>query len=114
MTTRKAIHDLIIKMVSEHTGVSVELMMARGRTDGNAEVYHARQVAMYLLHVSAGVNMKVTGAVLGGRDRTTAKHACDKIEGMRDAPLFDAEMNGLEADIQCAILGMEAKNNEAA
>jgi hypothetical protein len=55
----------------------------------------ARQAAMYLTHVVFEMSLaRVADAF--GRDRTTAAHACHRIEDGRDDPAFDALMDRLE------------------
>jgi hypothetical protein len=55
----------------------------------------ARQSAMYLAHVSFGLNYSEVGRAFG-RDRTTAAHACQLIEDRRDDPAVDAVLGSLE------------------
>ncbi|MEQ1578493.1 MAG: helix-turn-helix domain-containing protein [Hyphomicrobium sp.] len=64
-------------------------------TRGRARAALARQVAMYVTHVSCGMNLTDTG-VLFARDRTTVSHACAVIEDLRDDPVFDRVMDLLE------------------
>lgn len=61
----------------------------------------ARQSAMYLAHVSFGLNYSEIGRAFG-RDRTTAAHACRLIEERRDDPALDAALGLLEE--ACAAL----------
>lgn len=62
---------------------------------GKAPVAHARQVAMYLAHVSCGLSLTDVGAVFA-RDRTTVAHACAVIEDRRDDPVFDRALELME------------------
>ncbi|WP_202396075.1 helix-turn-helix domain-containing protein [Stappia sediminis] len=66
---------------------------------GKADVAFARQVAMYLAHVVAGLTLTDVGKRFG-RDRTTAAYACRLIEDRRDDPAFDRRLSALEAAIQ--------------
>jgi hypothetical protein len=66
------------------------------RTRGTASTTFARQVAMYLAHVSLGLNFTRVGAIFN-RDRTTASHACSVIEDARDDKLMDRTLEVLEA-----------------
>jgi len=59
---------------------------------GRASVAFARQVAMYLGHVTFGISMHDVGEIFG-RDRTTVAHACAVIEDARDDPCFDFTMD---------------------
>lgn len=67
----------------------------RTRTRGNARAAVARQTAMYMAHVAMGLNFAQTGRLFE-RDRTTAAHACRRIEDLRDDPAFDLTLASLE------------------
>jgi hypothetical protein len=69
-----------------------ELISATRRT---ANVAFARQSAMYLAHVTFGLNYSEVARAFG-RDRTTAAHACQLIEERRDDPAVDAVLGLLE------------------
>lgn len=62
---------------------------------GKAPVARARQVAMYLAHVSCGLSLTDVGIVFA-RDRTTVAHACAVIEDLRDDPVFDRALELME------------------
>lgn len=64
-------------------------------TRGRARIAAARQVAMYLAHVSLRLTMHDVG-VLFARDRTTVAHACGVVEDRRDDPDFDRVLEMLE------------------
>ena len=61
----------------------------------------ARQVAMYLAHVTFELNLARVGFAFG-RDRSTASHACQIVEDRRDDPAFDAWLDGLEDCLRTA------------
>ncbi|MEI8152807.1 MAG: helix-turn-helix domain-containing protein [Hyphomicrobiales bacterium] len=61
----------------------------------SAYVAFARQSAMYLAHVTFGLNYSEVARAFG-RDRTTAAHACQLIEERRDDPAIDAVLCSLE------------------
>jgi hypothetical protein len=63
---------------------------------GGRRISHARQCAMYLAHVSLGLPQGVTARGFG-RDRTTIRHGCARIEDARDSHAFDKSLSGLEA-----------------
>jgi Bacterial dnaA protein helix-turn-helix len=63
---------------------------------GKAETSFARQVAMYLAHVSLGLNFTRVGVIFD-RDRTTASHACCVVEDARDDKIIDRTIEMLEA-----------------
>lgn len=65
-----------------------------------ARVAQARQIAMYLTHVTLGLSVSQTARTFG-RDRSTVAHACRVIEDQREAPRFDAWLNALEQTV-CA------------
>ena len=65
------------------------------RTRGRSSTAFARQVAMYLTHVTCGLSLTEVGRLFM-RDRTTVAHACQVVEGKRDEPLFDESMGLLE------------------
>jgi hypothetical protein len=61
-------------------------------TRGAKETAFARQVAMYLAHVSCGMTLTDVGAMFG-RDRTTVSYGCLKVEYRRDDPVFDRALD---------------------
>lgn len=67
----------------------------RRSTRGRANVARARQVAMYLAHVTCGMSLTEVGRTFA-RDRTTVSHACGVIEDGRDDPTFDRVLELLE------------------
>lgn len=62
---------------------------------------HARQAAMYLAHVAFELSLSRVGQAFG-RDRSTASHACHRIEDQRDDFAFDQHMDALEACLRLA------------
>src|ERR1700733_5876287 len=56
---------------------------------GAAPIAFARQSAMYLAHVALGLSYTDVGRTFG-RDRTTAAHACRRVEDRREDPRIDA------------------------
>jgi hypothetical protein len=82
-----------------------------------APVARARQIAVYLHHVAMGASLSDC-ARLFGRDRSTVRHACARIEDMRDDPAFDLGIARLAAalvaqrEMLCA-LGAAATSAEA-
>ncbi|ACT58922.1 helix-turn-helix domain-containing protein [Hirschia baltica] len=70
-------------------------------TRGVQNVSLARQVAMYLTHVSFGLSLaRVANAFL--RDRSTVAYACHLIEDKRDDPAFDDMLEALESAARAA------------
>jgi chromosomal replication initiation ATPase DnaA len=62
---------------------------------GTQRVARARQIAIYLAHVGFGLNYTHLGEAFG-RDRTTIRHACFRIEDARDELNFDRALGFLE------------------
>lgn len=71
-----------------------ELMLFQ-RTRGKASIAMARQVAMYLAHISCRLSFADVGRVFD-RDRTTVSHACCVVEDRRDDEAFDRALELLE------------------
>ncbi|KZK86367.1 Chromosomal replication initiator protein DnaA [Pseudovibrio sp. Ad46] len=69
---------------------------------GYAKAAQARQVSMYILHVSMGMTLSQAGAVFG-RDRTTAAHACKVVEDLREDPKFDAVLSEIEGQLSASV-----------
>jgi hypothetical protein len=63
---------------------------------GPKHVSDARQLMMYLAHVEFGLSLALVGRRYF-RDRSTASHACKKIEIMREDPFFDELVSEIEA-----------------
>lgn len=64
-------------------------------TRRRAPVALARQSAMYLAHVAFGLSFTEVGRAFG-RDRTTAAHACRRIEDRRAEARLDQALAELE------------------
>jgi chromosomal replication initiation ATPase DnaA len=69
---------------------------ARPRTQ---RVARARQIAIYLAHVGFGLNYTHLGEAFG-RDRTTIRHACFRIEDARDDFSLDRALGILEGALR--------------
>lgn len=65
---------------------------------GRARAALARQVSVYIAHVSLGLTYAQLAAAFR-RDRTTIAHACRLIEDMRDDTAFDAKVAQAEAEL---------------
>jgi chromosomal replication initiation ATPase DnaA len=70
-------------------------------TRGVARAALARQAAIYLTHIAFELSLSRTAAAFG-RDRSTAAHACHRIEDRRDDAAFDARLDELEACLRAA------------
>ena len=86
----------VLVMVSRQRAVPPPLLLHRTR--GDASVAGARQLAMYLTHVVLRRSYVEVGTLFG-RDRTTVRHACARVEELRDQPEIDAELARLEAEL---------------
>lgn len=64
-------------------------------TRGEAHVAQARQIAMYLAHITFGLSLGAVGRHFG-RDRTTAAYACERVEDRRDDLRLDLMLDRLE------------------
>ncbi len=89
--------------------VSRNDLMAKTRR--TARIAFARQAAMYLTHIAYGLSLSRVGRIFG-RDRSTASHACHRMEDLRDDPVLDARFEDLEAYLRSApdILKCEESN----
>lgn len=90
----------ILRLVARHSKVPIELLLNPKR--GTHHVSLARQLAMYLMHVSARRTMVEIGEFLG-RDRSTVSHACGRVEDLRDCEDFDNAVSDLEQTIAQAL-----------
>ena len=69
--------SLIINVVAEHFGVSIEDIVSKKR---NKEIVIPRQVYMYLCRELTDVSLDSIGSNVGGRDHSTVMHGVDKIK----------------------------------
>lgn len=74
---------------------SVDTARLHGGSRGQAQVAHARQVAMYLMHCAFSLSHTDIGRAFG-RDRTTVAHACCIVEDRRDDTVYDRTLGNLE------------------
>ncbi|HEX2843338.1 helix-turn-helix domain-containing protein [Hyphomicrobium sp.] len=87
------LRHIIEAAIGEVFGVAHVELSRQSR--GKAPVALARQAAMYLAHVSCGLNLTDVGLIFS-RDRTTVAHACAVIEDRRDDPVFDRALELME------------------
>jgi chromosomal replication initiation ATPase DnaA len=107
LKSRRAKHCVLSRATSDpdvdrQSRLAIELAVSRvfsveegalwRETRGLQTAASARQVAMYLAHVSGGLSLTEVGRLFG-RDRTTVAHACSKVETRRDDPLFDRALD---------------------
>lgn len=67
----------IIKTIGLYYTLPIDDLCGKSRKQ---EIVRPRQIAMYLLRKENNVSFPTIGDYFGGRDHTTAMHACDKIE----------------------------------
>tara|TARA_Y100000590_G_scaffold469915_1_gene660614 strand:+ start:554 stop:1903 length:1350 start_codon:yes stop_codon:yes gene_type:complete len=68
--------DKIIAATTQHLGVARDAILGPSRA---RHIVHARHLAMYLLREDASLSLPAIGRFFGGRDHTSALHACRKI-----------------------------------
>jgi len=90
----------------------VPLAAFRGVTRGRQQVALARQMAMYLAHVTFGLSLTRVGTCFG-RDRTTVRHACALVEDRRDDPRLECALNALETALLALMNRLEHRAGEA-
>ncbi len=73
--------------------VSSKEMRQTGRT--GQEAARVRQIAMYVTHITLGLNMHQVGRGFA-RDRGTVRHACMAVEDLREDPEFDRAVTTAE------------------
>ena len=74
------------QMTEEMLGLSGDRI--RFRRDRRRALCHIRQVAMYVCHVALRIPQADVAHAFG-RDRTTVRHACARVEDRRDDPVYD-------------------------
>ena len=74
--TRDVTPDLIIKIVSDHFGISPSDISSHKR---NKEISFPRQIAMYLCNTMTDASLDNIGKAMGNRDHTTIIHGVRKI-----------------------------------
>lgn len=99
-------------MVANGFGVDPRDLTAPTR--GQSSIAFARQVAMYLAHVTCGLNLTDVGRCFD-RDRTTVAHACEQVEDRRDVPATDLALDYMEVALAMwlAASGTRACGNDA-
>lgn len=96
---------LIGTVVSSICKVTKQELFSKQR--GTAPVALARQIAMYMMHITCGLSYTEVGRAFG-RDRTTVSHACQLIEDKREDPNMDWSLDLMEH----SIFSLNSKFNE--
>ena len=68
--------DLIIKIVTEHFGISINDVTSKKKTQ---DIVYPRQLIMYLCRTLTDCGLKLIGKKLGGKDHTTVMYGFEKI-----------------------------------
>lgn len=68
--------QLILEVVSEHFGITVDQVMSKNRS---SDIAKPRQIAMYLCKNLTDLPLESIGQLLGGRDHSTIIHGIKKI-----------------------------------
>src|SRR6476659_8463067 len=98
LVTRRRVPDKFIRQVLEQAVSGVYMVVGADLWAGtrrHPRAAFARQVAMYLAHVTCGLTLTEVGEVFA-RDSTTVAHACGLVEDLRDADAFDRSLELLE------------------
>ncbi len=74
---------------------AIDVVRLQAESRGQAQVAHARQVAMYLMHCAFSLSHTDIGRAFS-RDRTTVAHACAIVEDRRDDDIYDRTLTNLE------------------
>lgn len=97
----------------------IGLAQLRATTRQIKRVAEARQLGMYLAHTLFSASLTRTGRLFG-RDRTTARHACARVEDARDERRMALRLAHLEPAMQrwaerfaLVILGAQDEEPEA-
>lgn len=101
ITNRKltSAHDAIlandiIKYVSSNTGISIPLMMGKGR---EREIVEARHIAMFFIKKQTSLSLKSIGLFFGGRDHSTIINACQVVSDLIETnKKFNAKVSMIE------------------
>lgn len=96
--TRLAMRRALSERLSEACAAAWQAVpprMLRQATRCTARVASARQAAIYFAHVVFAANLTRAGGIFG-RDRTTARHACFRMEDWRDDVRIDRAFDALE------------------
>lgn len=96
--TRMAMRRALSERLSESCAAAWQAVpprMLRQATRCTARVASARQAAIYFAHVVFAANLTRAGGIFG-RDRTTARHACFRMEDWRDDARIDRAFDALE------------------
>lgn len=80
---------VILRLVSQHTGVSIRDLKSDRRT---SDVVRPRQIAFWLMRQCTGLSLPVIGRKFGDRDHTTILHGIRVIDALRETRPATAEL----------------------
>jgi chromosomal replication initiator protein len=95
-------HRAVLEAICERFSLSTEDLAGPSRA---RDITYARHLAMYFLHNRVRLPYAEIGAILGGRDHTTALSACRRIK--RESAVLDSTKADIEA-LEGAIAGSAA------
>ncbi len=95
---RRGIKSNIMHVVGRSYRIETYEIFSPSRLQANIAL--ARQIAMYLAHISFGLSQYEVGNLFH-RDRKTVSHACKLIEDMREQSDFDCLLAILENTVLC-------------
>ena len=79
ITKRSITPKLLLETVNTYFDITMEEMLGKSR---EKRLAHPRQIAMYMLREEIKCSYPAIGDQVGGRDHTTAMHACEKITNL--------------------------------
>ncbi|MEM9705789.1 MAG: helix-turn-helix domain-containing protein [Pseudomonadota bacterium] len=100
---RKRIAAEAITVACDATAISSEEVLSKDRA--KSTIVFARQLAMYLAHVVGQLSLGQV-ALEFGRDRTTVAYSWNSIEDRRDSPIFDDQVDAMEAQLRERLTAM--------
>jgi chromosomal replication initiator protein len=70
--------------------------------DRQSQIVRPRQLSMYLARKWTGLSLAEIGQYFGGRDHSTVRHACQKVEtSLQDDAELRSILRQLEAEMGC-------------
>jgi chromosomal replication initiation ATPase DnaA len=109
--TVMAMRRALSERVSESSAAAWRAVPSRElrcRSRRTAQVAQARQAAMYFAHIVFAANLTRAGGIFG-RDRTTARHACSRMEDWRDDGRIDRAFDALEPALRTWVEAFAAR-----
>ena len=101
----KELGRFLAEVVGRAVGVDPDRLRHPGR--GDARTAFARQVAIYVARTRLGLSFTAAGRLFG-RDRTTAAHACRRVEERRDERWADELVERVDDLVGCLALCIAA------